>query len=124
MVSAPMAFQSPTTKVLKTLNFKIALVYSDDLLVFSKDFDQHLHHLDLVFSSLRKANLKLHPSKCKFAKKQVKYLKHIVSKDGMCVNPENTEKIQNAKSPTDAMQVKSVLSMMFTSASLLETMQK
>ena len=112
MVNAPMTFQSLMTKVLKNLNFKIALVYIDDLLVFSKDFDQHLHHLDLVFSNLRKANLKLHPSKCKFATKQVKYLGHIVSKDGMSVNPENTEKIQNAKSPTNAKQVKSVLGMM------------
>ena len=41
MVNAPMTFQSLMTKVLKSLNFKIALVYIDDLLIFSKDFDQH-----------------------------------------------------------------------------------
>ena len=112
MVNAPMTFQSLMTKVLKNLNFKIALVYIDDVLVFSKDFDQHLHDLDLVFTSLRNANLKLHSSKCKFATKQVKYLGHIVSKDGMQVNPENTEKIQNAKRPTNPKQVKQVLGMM------------
>ena len=111
MVNASMTFQSLMTKVLKNLNFKIALVYIDDVLVFSKDFDQHLHHLELVFTNLRKANLKLHPAKCKFATKQVKYLGHIVSKDGMKVNPENIAKILDAKSPCNQKQVKSVLGM-------------
>ena len=111
MVNASMTFQSLMTKVLKNLNFKIALVYIDDVLVFSKDFDQHLHHLELVFTNLRKANLKLHPAKCKFATKQVKYLGHIVSKDGMKVNPENIAKILEAKSPCNQKQVKSVLGM-------------
>ena len=40
MVNAPMTFQSLMTKVLKKLNFKITLIYIDDLLIFSKDFDQ------------------------------------------------------------------------------------
>ena len=112
MVNAPMTFQSLMTKVLKSLNFKIALVYIDDLLIFSKDFDQHLHHLNLVFENLRSANLTLHPSKCKFATKQVKYLGHYVSKDGLRVNPENTEKIRNCKSPINVKQLRSALGMM------------
>ena len=61
MVNAPMSFQALMTKVLKNLNFKIALVYIDDLIIFSRDFDQHLHHLSLVFNNLRAANLKLNP---------------------------------------------------------------
>ena len=97
MVNAPIRFQSLMTKVLKNLNFKIALVYTDDVLVFSKGFNEHLHHLDLVFTNLRKANLKLHPLKCKFATKPVRYLGHIVSKYDMQVNPENTKrKIKNS----------------------------
>ena len=47
-----------------------------------------------------------------FATKQVRYLGHIVSKYGMQVNLENTEKILNVKSPTNQKQVKSNLSMM------------
>ena len=68
MMNSPITFQCLMTKVLRNLNFKIALVYIDDVLIFSKNFEEHLHHLHLVFSSLRSANLKLHPSKCIFAK--------------------------------------------------------
>lgn len=67
-------------------------MYIDDLLIFSKDFDQHLHHLELVFSNRKAAYIKLHPSKCKFATREVKYLGHIVSKEGMSFNP-NSDKV-------------------------------
>ena len=67
MVNAPMIFQALVTKVLKILNFKIALVYIDSLIIFSKDFDQHLHLLNLVFNNLRAVNLKLNPAKTKLA---------------------------------------------------------
>ena len=112
MVNAPMSFQALMTKVLKNLNFKIALVYIDDLIIFSRDFDQHLHHLNLVFNNLRSANLKLNPSKCRLATKEVKYLGHIVSKQGLKVNPENIDKIKNCQRPTNVKQVRSALGMM------------
>ena len=51
-------FSKFMSKVLKDLNWKIALVYIDDILIFSKNFDEHLHHLDQVFQNLRAANLK------------------------------------------------------------------
>lgn len=111
LVNAPMTFQSLMTKVLKNLNFKIALIYIDDLIVFSKDFDEHLHHLDLVFTNLRQANLKLHLQKCKFGTHSVKYLGHIVTKDGIKVLTENTDKIKNAERPKNAKQVKQTLGM-------------
>ncbi|VDI32371.1 Hypothetical predicted protein [Mytilus galloprovincialis] len=95
MMNSPLTFQCLMTKVLKDLNFKIALVYIDDILIFSKNFEDHLNHLQQVFSNLREANLKLNPEKCKFATRTIKYLGHVISKDGIRVNPENTEKIQN-----------------------------
>ena len=112
MTNAPLSFQSLMTKVLKNLNFKIALVYIDDVLIFSKDFDQHLHHLNLVFNNLRAANLTLHPSKCKFATKSVRYLGFTVSKDDLEVTQENIDKIQNCQSPQNVKQVRSALGMM------------
>ena len=111
MMNSPMTFQCLMTKVLKDLNFKIALVYIDDILIFSKTFEEHLHHLNLVFTNLRAAKLKLNPEKCKFGTKTVKYLGHIISKNGICVNPENVDKVRNFPRPTNVKQVKSFLGM-------------
>ena len=107
MVNVPMTFQALMTKVLKNLNFKIALVYIDNLIIFSKYFDQHLHHLNLVFNNLRAANLKT-----KQALKQVRYLGHIVSKNGLNVIPDTIDKIRNRQRPTNVKQVRSALGMM------------
>lgn len=107
--NAPMTFQQLMSKVLRSLNFKIALVYIDDVLIFSTSFDEHLHHLDLVFQHLRAANLKLHPGKCVFGTDSVKYLGHIVTKEGMKVLPENTDKIRKAKRPRNAKEMKQTL---------------
>lgn len=112
MMNASTAFQILMTKILKIFNFKIALVYIDDSLIFSKDFDQHLHHLNLVFSNLRAANLTLLHVNCKFAIKQGKYLGHIVSKDGSKTNPENTDKIGNCQRAINIKQVRIALGMM------------
>ncbi|VDH94031.1 Hypothetical predicted protein [Mytilus galloprovincialis] len=104
MMNSPLTFQCLMTKVLKDLNFKIALVYIDDILIFSKNFEDHLNHLQQVFSNLREANLKLNPEKCKFATRTIKYLGHVISKDGIRVNPENTEKVKDFSRPTTAKQ--------------------
>ena len=112
MVNAAMSFEALMAKVLKNLNFKAALVYIDYLTIFSRDFDQHLHHLSLVFNNLRAENLKLTPSKCKLATESVKYLGHIVSKQGLKVYPENIGKMKNCQRPINVKQVRSVLGMM------------
>ena len=56
--------------------------------------------------------MKLNPSKCRLATKEVKYLGHIVSKQGLKVNPENIDKIKNCQRPTNVKQVRSALGMM------------
>lgn len=111
MSNSSLSFQALMCKVLKNMNFKVALVYIDDVLIFSKNFHEHMLHLQQLFDHLRSANLKLHPSKCAFATKSIKYLGHIISKDGVRVNPQNIEKLRNFKWPTSAKQVKSFLGM-------------
>ena len=54
-------------KVLKGLTSKLCSIYIDDIIVWSKTFDEHLDHLSQIFDRLRAANLKLKPSKCNFA---------------------------------------------------------
>ena len=57
--NAPMSFQTLMSQVLKGLNWKFALCYIDDILVFSSNFEENLDHLDQVFQRLRNAHLTL-----------------------------------------------------------------
>ena len=56
LMNAPVSFQALMTKVFRNLNWKIALVYNDYVLIFSKNFDLYLENLELVFSNLMAAN--------------------------------------------------------------------
>ena len=63
-MNTPVSFQALITKVIRTINWKTALVYYDYVLIFSKNFDQYLENLELVSSNLMAANSTLQPSKC------------------------------------------------------------
>ena len=111
LMNSPACFQNLMSKVLKDLNWKIALVYIDDILIFSKNFDQHLHHLDQVFQNLRAANLTMHPGKCKFAVREIKYLGHIVSKQGIKVDPGKFSAIETYPVPKSVKNVRAFVGM-------------
>ena len=65
------------------------LVYLDDIIMFSKIFEDHLQRLVSVFNRLRTAGLKLKPKKCHFAKQQITYLGHVISIEG--IEPDGKE---------------------------------
>ena len=67
LTNAPSTYQRLMECVLRNLTCKICLIYLDDILVYSRAFEDHLCHLNHVFDHLRHANLKLKPSKCKLA---------------------------------------------------------
>lgn len=62
------------TGVLRELIFENTLVYIDDMLEYSNDFQCHLRDLQMIFDRLRSANLKLHPLHCNFAMQKWNYL--------------------------------------------------
>lgn len=104
--NAPAAFQRLMSTVLNGINFKFTLVYVDDILVHSPNFEQHLSHLQMVFDRLRQANLRLQPKKCKLATKKVEYLGHFFSSKGIEVNPKLIESVQSFPIPKSQKQVK------------------
>ena len=67
-------------------------LYLDNIIVMGKTFEKHLKNLDLVFSRIRDAGLKIKPEKCSLLKEEVCYLGHIVSKDGIAADPEKLQK--------------------------------
>ena len=97
------------SQVLRGLNWKFVLRYIGDLLVFSKNFEKHLDNLNQVFWRLREANLILKPEKCQFGVQTVKYLGHILSKEGVSVDTEKTDKVKIFPLPKSQRELKSFL---------------
>ena len=109
--NAPSVFQRTMDKVLASLIGKCVMVYIDDIVIYSENMDDHLAHIQLVFDCLRKAGLRLKPTKCSFGLPSVKLLGYIVNKDGIAADPEKIQAIQNLAPPTDIKGVRSFLGM-------------
>ena len=70
-------------------------MYLDDIIVFSEIYDDHLHHLNIVFDRFQKAGLKIKLSKCQFFKTHLHYSAHRISANGLEPLPEKLEAIRN-----------------------------
>ena len=92
--NAPATFQRLMENYLGDLNLRWCVVYLDDIIVYGKSPEEILERLGAVFEKLRKAGLKLKPSKCEFFKEQIKFLGHIVSKEGISTCPEKVHAVQ------------------------------
>ena len=109
LTNAPATFQRLMDTVLTGLVPLICMVYIDDILIFSRTFDQHLLDLDRVFSAVRSANLKLNLSKCFFGFTELKYLGHIISRDGLKPNPETIQSVNDFPVPTNKLETQRFL---------------
>lgn len=103
--NAPSTFQRLMTCCFGDLNFTHLLIYLDDLIIFSKSFDEHLERLQLVFDRLREHGLKLKPSKCQLLRKEVRYLGHLVSAEGVRTDPEKISRVRDWVRPTNRKEV-------------------
>ena len=70
-------------------------MYLDDVQVFSESYNDHLHHLNIVFKKFQKVGLKIKLSKCQFFKTHLHYLGHRISANGLEPLPEKLEAIRN-----------------------------
>ena len=107
--NAPATFQRAMQEVLRGLNWKFVLCYLDDVIIFSSSFSEHIRHLRQVFDRFRVAGLKLQPKKCTFGQTKVKYLGHIVSKDGVATDPDKLHRVKNYPTPAKVDEVRSFL---------------
>lgn len=106
MMNSPSAFSMVMNEVLRGITFKHAVVYVDDILVYSASLEDHLSHLQEIFTRLREAGLKLKPSKCNFATQKVTYLGHNITKEGIEMEEANLGKVKNYPKPKNVKQVR------------------
>ena len=102
LTNSPATYQRLMENVFSGLYLDFVQVYLDDIIVFSNSFQEHTRHLEALFQRLAEYNLKLAPQKCKLFQKSVKYLGHIVSADGVSVDPEKTDKVSSWPVPSNA----------------------
>ena len=105
----PATFSRLMDNVLSGLSWKVCLYYLDDIIVLSKDWEEHLQRLRMVLSRLREANLRLGHKTCTLAHSSVTFLGHLVLEDGLQPDPRLLDSIQDIQPPTTVSQVHSFL---------------
>jgi len=95
--------------VLCGLSYQACLVYLDDIIVFKKTFDEQLARLGEVFSRLKAANLKLKPSKCFLCQHSVEFLGHVVSEEGLTMQPSKVKAINEWTACQDVSEVRAFM---------------
>jgi hypothetical protein len=88
---------------------KSVVVFIDDILVYSKNEEEHAGHLHVVLQRLREHRLYAKLSKCDFWLKEIKFLGHTISQAGIAVNPDKVQEVMNWKPPTIVHQIRSFL---------------
>ncbi|KAK3083689.1 hypothetical protein FSP39_001513 [Pinctada imbricata] len=109
LANSPSTFERLMENVLGGLQWEKCLVYMDDIIVPGASFEEEIERLEMVLTRLSEANLKLKPSKCLLFQKQVSFLGHIVSADGIQTDPKKIEAVKNWPTPKTQRHVKSFL---------------
>jgi len=109
LTGAPNTFQGAVNTTLHPLLRKCALVFFDDILVYSHTLEDHIQHLRQVFTLLARDQWKVKISKCRFAQQSISYLGHIVSHNGVSTDPRKIESIQQWPQPQNIKELRNFL---------------
>jgi len=109
LIDSPCVFQSLMNAALNSLLGVSALVYLDDIIIYSKNENEHLGHIVAALKKIRDAGLKIKLQKSEFFKKEIKFLGHVISGDGVKVDDGKFECIKNYPVPKNADDVRRFL---------------
>lgn len=107
--TAPATFQRAMDNVLRGLQGLHCLVYLDDVIIFSKSLHEHAEKLKAVFDRLRETNLKVQLDKSHFLRKEVLYLGHTITSEGLKPNNDKIDAVLKYPLPTSVTEIKSFL---------------
>ena len=83
--------------------------YVDDIIVYNDTFEEHMKTLEKVLCIIKKANIKLRPTKCHFIKEEIEFIGHKILGGYLIPNTDNDEKIRNAPRPKTKKEVQAFL---------------
>ena len=109
LCNAPSTFQALMNDILGRYLRNFVLVFFDDILIYSKTWEEHLQHIRQVLALLQLNSVFLKKSKCSFGQTKVGYLGHIISDQGVIVDPEKIEAITSWPQPVTVKQLKGFL---------------
>lgn len=107
--NAPATFQRLMDQVLSGLQGIELFVYLDDIVLYASSLSEHELKFNKLADRLRKANLKLQPDKCEFLRKEVTYLGHIISTNGVRPDPQKITAVENFPRPKNPKAIKQFL---------------
>lgn len=109
LTNAPATFQTAMNTIFRPFLHRFVLVYLDDILIYSRTPEEHKQHLDQVLAVLREHQLYANLQKCSFVKPELLYLGHVVSKEGVKVDPVKIRAIQDWAVPESVPHLRSFL---------------
>ncbi|BFG34988.1 hypothetical protein CerSpe_212620 [Prunus speciosa] len=109
LTNAPAVFMDMMNKIFSPYLDDFVVVFVDDILIYSKNDEDHDRHLEIVLETLRRNQLYAKYEKCDFLQDKVKFLGHVVSKDGVSVDPSKVEAVMEWKQPTTVTEIHSFL---------------
>lgn len=124
LTNAPAYFVDLMSRVFRDVLNKFVVVFVDDILVYSKNNEEHEHHLEQVLSTLRAHQLRAKFSKCHFWRGEVCFLGHMVSSGGLAVDPAKVVAVPDWKTPKNATDIRSFLGWQAITASSLRTLRR
>lgn len=107
--NAPSIFQRTLDDILREHIGRICFVYMDDIIIFAKNEKEHYDNLNIIFHTLKSANMKVQLDKCEFLKKEVEFLGFVISDNGIKTNPKKVEAITNFPKPKTLRELRSFL---------------
>src|SRR5262249_16212898 len=109
LTNAPVAFMDMMNRVFKPFLDRFVIVFIHDILVYSRDMEEHAWHLRMVLQTLREHRLYAKYSKFEFWLESIAFLGHVISRDGIQVDPRKIEAVVSWQRPTTVTEIQSFL---------------
>jgi hypothetical protein len=109
LTNAPAHFMYLMNSVFMSKLDKFVMVFIDDILIYSKSEDEHAQHLQVILQRLRDHQLYAKFSKCAFWLREVSFLGHVISAEGIAIDPSKVQEVLEWKSPKSVTQIRGFL---------------